>query len=104
MNERLPQIGSKPDPMRGLIEQRFALHNVSQAEIERAVPALREALLSYDGRVNAAGDQMVIRVAVEMEKEEDLVTHAVEVVDAALDGVGLPWAQKRSWTGVHRTS
>lgn len=37
-----------------------------------------------------------------MDREEALTTRAVEVVDAALDGVGLTWADKRSWTGVQR--
>lgn len=88
--------------MQGVIEQRFSLTNVSQAELDRALPALRETLFPFDGRVNASGDQLVILVTVEMDREEALTTRAVEVVDSALDGVGLTWADKRSWTGVQR--
>lgn len=88
--------------MQGVIEQRFALNNVSQTEMEQVVPTLREALLPYEGRVNASGDQMVILVTIEMDREEALITRAVEVVDAELDGVGLTWADKRSWTTVQR--
>jgi hypothetical protein len=41
--------------LRGVIEQRFALNDVSQAEMGQAA-ALRETLL-HNGRVNASGDQ-----------------------------------------------
>lgn len=88
--------------MQGVIEQRFALKDVSPTEMEQVVPTLREALLAYEGRVNASGDQMVILVTVETDREEALTTRAVEVVDAALDGVGLTWTDKRSWTSVQR--